>query len=146
MKLVLSELQERSFEIDFVLLCETFLTNDKACLVEIPGYNLLHKSRISMKGGGVAIYIKNGITYTLRDDLAVFQEGKFESIFIEVNSKGTSTIVGEIYRVPNTQEEESIRHFQLLLDKLKHYNNIIIGTDQNFDLLGAHNHSKTAEL
>ncbi len=65
----------------------------------------------------------------------MFQEGKFESFFIEVNLDGTRTIVGEIYRVPNTQEEESIRHFQHLLEKLKPYNNII-GTDQNFDPLG----------
>ncbi len=54
LKLVLSEVQERSFEIDFVL-CETFLTNDKARVVEISGYNLLHKIRISMKGGGVGL-------------------------------------------------------------------------------------------
>ncbi len=76
-----------------------------------------------MKGGGVAIYIiyiKNGIFYNLRDDLAVLQEGKFESIFIAVISKGTSTIVGEMYRVLNTQEEKNhtfpalIRQTQIL--------------------------------
>ena len=97
---------------------------------------MITRNRITNTKGGVAIYLKNNITYKRRNDLEINIDGEFESIFLETNSNKTKTIVGEIYRIPNTNELDSIRHFETILNKLANINcNIIIGTDQNFDYL-----------
>ena len=81
-------------------------------MVNVPGYNHVYKHRLEHKGGGVSILIKHGIPYKCGGDLGVFNEGKTESVFIEMTSKcGKSIIVGSMYRPPNTK----INQFQ---DKL----------------------------
>ena len=120
LKMMLSQIQDAGICFDFILLCETFLNDFNCDYFNIPGYNLVSKNRKSMNKGGVAIYIKHSINYKIRDDLSTFVEGEFESIFVEI--MGTSpAIVGEIYRVPNTNINTGIQRYSDILDKLKHY-------------------------
>ena len=84
--------------------------------------------------------------YTIRKDLAVFHEGEFESIFIEIKAP-RKTLLGEIYRIPNTNPTSSLKNYETILHKLENYSNpIIIGTDQNFNLLKSDTNEKTREL
>ena len=57
----------------------------------------------------------------MRDDLCLNKEGQFESVFIEINSKNNEAIVGEIYRVPNTNERDSINMYEDIISKLQIY-------------------------
>ena len=83
----------------------------------------------------------------MREDLSIFEEDQFESIFIETTSGTTSnTVVGEIYRVPNSNSIPSVKHDEELFSKLKTCQNTIIGTDQNFDLSKLDFHMPTSEL
>jgi hypothetical protein len=83
----------------------------------------------------------------MRDDLATNVTGIFESIFIEVNSKQLKAVVGEIYRVPNTNEVNSINMYNNIIKKLQDYkHDIIIGTDQNFDYIKIEQNKNTQEL
>ena len=51
--------------------------------------------------------MKKGIRYITRDDLNIFYEGEFESIFVELDLKnGDKIIIGSIYRVPETCEKK----------------------------------------
>ena len=135
LKILLSQLREKNIIIDFIMLCETFLTDDIADNYELDGYTFKYKNR-KVKKGGVGIYINDKIHYSPRDDLSVFIEGEFETIFVEVEQNDRNIIVGEIYRVPNTNELLSVNRYQTILDKLHHINkDVIIGTDQNFDYL-----------
>jgi hypothetical protein len=132
-------------DIDFILICETFLTDNIADMYQIPGYKFIHKSR-SVRRGGVGIYIRDYINFKLRDDIALFHQGQF-SIFIETSHTQNPTIIGEIYRIPNTNEQLSLDRFESILNKLDQCNkDIIIGTDQNFDYLKINTHSNTADL
>ena len=63
------------------------------------------------------MYIKNDINYTLRDDISIFEEGIFESIFIETTNKNREAIIGEIYRIPNTNEKDSIDKYEQIINK-----------------------------
>jgi hypothetical protein len=147
LKLFLYRLKDEGVIIDFVLLCETFLTTNNADLYQIPGYKFVHKSRLSISRGGVGIYIRHGINFKLRDDIALFHEGEFESIFIETKPAEKSTIVGEIYRVPNTNELQSLIRFETITESLQNINrDVIIGTDQNFDYLKVNSHKNSADL
>ena len=40
---MLSHISEARVEIDYILLCETFLNNDSTHLFELPNYNLIYK-------------------------------------------------------------------------------------------------------
>ena len=54
------------------------------CMYSIKGYRQENNYRKSRQGGGVSIFIKEGIEYKLRPDLAIFNED-IESVFIEVD-------------------------------------------------------------
>ena len=45
LKAMIIDLADRNVDLDFILLCETFLTNENADLFNIPGFRLLHKCR-----------------------------------------------------------------------------------------------------
>jgi len=133
---IIRRLQNRNINLEYILLCETFLNNNNQHLYKIEDYTLENRNRCTNNRGGVAIYIRNDITYKRRTDLEFNIDGQFESIFIETIGSKTKTIVGEVYRIPNTNEIESLNRYDYILNKLQtETTNIILGTDQNFDLL-----------
>ena len=134
-------------EIDYILLCETFVNDDNAHLFKLPNYNLIYKNRKIKSKGGVAIYIRDNIQYNLREDLSIFIEGEFESIFIESINNGQTSIVGEIYRIPNTSVNLSIQRYEEILQKMESSNSqVIIGTDQNFVYLKIKSYKPSNDL
>ena len=96
LNIMLSQLLDVHVKLDVILLCETFINDHNAELFNIPGYTFIHRNRSTMVRGGVAIYIRDSIRFKLRDDITIFREGEFESLFIDITDKHTSTIVGEI--------------------------------------------------
>ena len=107
-------------ELSFILLCETFLHDGHSNIFELPGYNLVHTNRINRSRGGVVIYVKSDIEYKIRDDISIFDEGEFESIFIETNScTAVNTVIGEIYRIPNSNPNLSVKRYEHIFTKLK---------------------------
>ncbi len=79
LKAMIIALADRNVDLDFILLCETFLTNENADLFNIPGFGLLHKCRQGHEGAqrvGIAIYAKGSLKYKVKDDLSLFYEGE----------------------------------------------------------------------
>ena len=141
LKKILTNLDNEKIQFDAILLCETFLTDTNHDLFNIPGYTFISRHRKHYRQGGVGIYIKNNINFIIRDDLSIFIETYFETLFLEVtSSKGNRPIIiGEVYRVPNSSCPNSITNYELITNKLQNENKeIIIGTDQNFDYLNIH--------
>lgn len=146
-KILLAQMDEIQVKMDVILLCETFINDYNAALFNLPGYNLIYKNRKHMVKGGVAIYIRDTIQFKIRDDLSLFKEGEFESVFIETCDKHHPAIIGEIYRIPNTNAQLSLERFTTTLNKLEKVNKqVIIGTDQNFDYLKIHSDTVTSDL
>ena len=50
----------------------------------VSGYGVVCASRSGARGGGVALLVRDGLTYRERPDLGTFDEGQFESIFVEI--------------------------------------------------------------
>ena len=146
---MISTLKAHGILVHFILLCETFLTEINADLFPIHGYNFIHNSRRTISRGGVAMYISNDLTYRERGDVCQYIEGQFESIAIEVEGKcgWGNIIVAEVYRVPNTNERISIERYDEMVTSLCSTKcELIIGTDQNFDLMKVHTHQNTSDL
>ena len=68
LKILLSSLQHINIDIQFILMCITFLSDNNCDLYNIPGYNMICKNRPPGKRGGIAIYIQKHITYKHRPD------------------------------------------------------------------------------
>jgi len=133
---------------DIILLCETFLSEKNFSRYSFHDYELVSRYRKEKSRGGVTIMVKSHINYIERPDLGIFEEGKFESIFVEIPRKGKcSVIVGEIYRVPGTNENEFIEKYESIVAKIKsERKRLIIGTDQNLDYLKIHTHTNTMKF
>ena len=95
--------------------------------------------------GGVAIYLRRHLTYKPRTDLDVFEESVFESIFVEVNDKGGSYIVGVIYRPPDSNMTLFFQHLETVVDKVKNKRCYLMG-DFNLDLIKSEHHSATGKF
>ena len=129
-KICLTNLDNEKIQFDAILLCETFLSDKNHDLFNIPGYTFISRHRKHYRQGGVGIYIKNNINFVIIDDLSIFIEKSFETLFLEVTSSKGNIIIGEVYRVPNSSCPDSITNYELLTNKLQNENKeIIIGTD-----------------
>ena len=71
--------------------------------LNLEGYHpMLKKTREDDDRGDVALFIKNSITYKIREDLSIFIPHITESLFIECELQNKhKVIVGVIYR-PNS--------------------------------------------
>ena len=96
----------------------------------IPGYQpLIFTSRQNSQGGGVGIYLKNGISFKHLPALSIFIEKLFESIFIEITlSNGKKIIIGSIYR-SNTQYSNLTQ-----LEQFNQFNEILLNVLSSIEI------------
>jgi exonuclease III len=145
------------FSFDILALQEIHNVHDKDSFF-INGYHeLIYKSRTSSNGGGgVAFYVSNVIKFKILEELSIFHDKIFESIFIEAElPDNTKIIVGNVYRSPspvsnltqNEQLESFIDIMSNVVSKLSDYDRkVYILGDFNIDLLQFKNHRKTHEF
>ena len=145
---LISNTSDNHFAFDFIGLTEVFRTNNDQRLT-LPTYQkLITKSRPVSPRGGVGLFVRNGIKFTIRDDLSVFIPHVIETLFVEfkTNSKN-NCVVGIIYR-PNSAPLADIDRFSQelynIIDKINSENktSVIMG-DMNLDLLKFKSHDKT---
>lgn len=99
--------------------------------------------------GGVAIYTRKGLKTIVRNDLIENEEGLFESSFIEIisNCNQKNIILGELYRIPGTNEKIFLDKFKTIINKVKSEDKeLVLGCDQNIDFLKINCHANTADL
>ena len=87
---------------------ETWLTNNNKDMWRFDSFEPEHLLRpvdnnfdFKSKGGGVSIFIKEGIKYKRRDDLTILSN-LAECLFIEITQGYKKYLLGGIYRIPNT--------------------------------------------
>ena len=101
---------------------ETYFTDMTIYTFSVNGYQHIYDYRNARTGGGVPLFIKNGIEYVKSDDLSVFNND-IESLFIEVtnmkSSSGRAIVVGVIYRPPDREINEFSITMSTIRDKLK---------------------------
>ena len=133
---------------DVVLLVETWLTQESLSRLNFPGYKFIGKNRLSKKGGGVGILVRDGLTFSERTDISMPNK-LFESCFIEIKGCTAKIICGSIYRPPSTSAKEFVENYSSLVSKLKENNkktSFIIGMDHNLDFLKHDTYSHTQDF
>ena len=73
LKTFVSELDSMGLNIDFIMLCETFLNDTNMNMYQIQGYQFISNNRVRGKGGGVALYIRDKFHITKRADLTLLK-------------------------------------------------------------------------
>ena len=64
---------------------ETWAHFTNESLLIIPRYNSISKNRLKGRDGGVALFVRQSLTYSVCNDLSVFDNEDLESVFIELN-------------------------------------------------------------
>ena len=97
-----TELRRWGVQWDVVGLAETWLDEVSEKGFSMKGCSVVCASRSVRRGGGVALVLRDGLTYRERPDLGTFTEGVFESVFVEIIRGGgrRNDIVGVVYRPP----------------------------------------------
>ena len=150
LKLLLNDLSLKNSPVDALMLSETFITAKTEKLINMKGYSIHTTNRVNSKGGGTALLINRGIKHKRRKDLEIMTEKEAESTFIEMVAKnGRKFVIESLYRAPNTREEIFIDYIKETIHKIKSekgQKEIILGMDQNLNLLKANQHKGTNQF
>lgn len=128
---------------DVIAVSETWETDNTTDLINFPDYNKISKYRTgNIKGGGVALFLKKSIDYSvIKSDHKLF-----ESVIVEIKAvQRSTTIIAALYRPPGGNLTDFNNEYEAMLNKLTHNNNknIILAGDFNINLLNHEVHAAT---
>ena len=119
-----------NFQFSVIGITETWLHKNSPPIFNINNYNILRDDRKRRRGGGVALYVNDSLTFKNRQDIHI--EGT-ENIFIELtNNFSKNLIIGVIYKPPNSSVDA-------FLEKLEHILNTLAGENKPIYLMGDYN-------
>ena len=138
---------------DIIIISETWLSPDnsksKLSSINIDGYSFLSKPRDWGRGGGIGIYIKDSLNFTICHKFSSNLSNKFEHLIIKVKGKNSKSncIISGLYRPPNLDSNVWLKNFEklycnILSDKCS---NLVFAGDLNYNLLDS-SHPLTANF
>lgn len=124
---------------NFIIISETWANDNSAALINLENHNFIYKNRTEKKGGGVGIFVKHGIEYTVINN-KVFEDNAIDILCIQIKSKHVLkatclTNIIAIYRPPNVNFDYFIERFIAVLDFLNPNQETYIVGDVNVNLL-----------
>lgn len=107
---------------------DNLITNDELNLKNFT----LHRNDRNRHGGGVAIFIKDTITYKVREDLNIFS---IECLWVEIqDKKSKSKILCAVFYRPPSSDKEYYEHIVDTIDKATNEDaEVLIMGDFNYD-------------
>lgn len=133
---------------DIIGISESWINTENTNVVNIdlPNFSFISQPT-EQRAGGVGFYIKNSLTFHVRNDMNKCT-AECEMLWIEIsNDKQKNLICGVIYRHPNSNAETFLELLTPILEKINSEGKfcIILG-DFNFNLLNYENHYHTEEF
>ena len=87
-------------------------------LIYVPGYTFVSQPSLS-NAGGVGLFLKNYLKYTIRNDLSTSQND-CETLWIDLNISVQTIICGVVYRHPKHDFENSTKYLYNILDQIQY--------------------------
>ena len=122
-------------------LTETWLRPSNIDAYGIDGYNHVGITRSNQHGGGVSLFICNEMLLSELTEFTKVLE-YIECLFLKINSKDISYVIGIVYRPPNSDIEQFTETLNDILSQITHVPCYIMG-DYNLDLLKHECHQPT---
>jgi len=83
---------------DIITISETFLNENSTTDLSLPGFHKIIRKDRQRFGGGVAVYVKENITFKRK---CQYENDNLEAIWIELNTIEGKILICTIYRPPN---------------------------------------------
>ena len=128
------DLDRHNCKFSAITLCETNVESSSKDLYHLGGYESVYHSKVpgKSKGSGLAIYLKNDLTFVELPKLSR-STPDIEALFVEIANSGNPIVLGVVYRPPSGNAENFIQEFQGLLTALPKENAFVTG-DFNINL------------
>ena len=130
-----------SYPFHVLTFTETWLTKNNSKYCNFEGYEPIHLLRpidnnfdFKTKGGGVSIFVKEGIYYKERKDLNLITNFA-ECLFVEIVVNRRRYLICGIYRIPNTNIDIFCETINSILEPINKSHEIILMGDFNVCLL-----------
>lgn len=131
---------------NIIAVTETWINAERGSDFFIKRYGFHCTSRANGPGGGVALFVEEGLSYKVLDNLSVAIDDTMESITIEIELvRMKYVIVSCVYRKPGSNIDTFITVMERLFISAKQKNSYICG-DYNIDLLNPNKHKSTEEF
>ena len=141
-------LNDLNYPFNIISLSETWLNraNEQISNLDLPGYSFLSQPTIQ-RAGGVGMYIKKGIQYSVRHDLTSSTD-ESEMLWVEIESdRNSNRICGVVYRHPSSNLETFLNKFYSVIGKINQERKLcLISGDFNINLLNFDKHSLTEDF
>ncbi len=126
--------------LDVYCISETFVTSIvEDHYLNVNGYSMVRKDRQHKQGGGLIMYIRNGVNYRRRLDIEC---ADLEIICIEIKLPNKSILLSTVYRPPNN-DSQSVQHWlhhmeESLYQMYSENKPTVLMGDTNIDLISDH--------
>ena len=126
-------LNDLNYPFNIISLSETWLrSNEQISNLDLPGYSFLSQPT-TQRAGGVGLYIRNGIQFSVRHDLTS-STGESEMLWVEIESDLDSNMIcGVVYRHPSSNLETFLNNFYSVIGKISQEGKLcLISGDRGF--------------
>ena len=131
--MLLSFIQTYLLTFSFIVLVETWLSNQCDHIFNIPGYKQLNVYR-NNHGGGIKVLYKETFSVKILDDMT-FVNNVFESLTFSCSVGSIKYLINCIYRPPSSSVNSfNDMYHELILDKLPNPCNFLVTGDVNINL------------
>ena len=130
----ISDISQYCHEFSFIGIAETNVDPCHKDLYTISGYTSAYNKKLAnkRKGTGVAIYIKDNLSFKIVESLCCCTEN-LECLFVEITNLNNPYIIGVVYRPPSGSKTKSQSELDNLMNILPNKKVYIVG-DFNDDL------------
>ena len=128
------ELSTIEHKFSVIGIAETNTSPENKNLYQIPNYTSCYQNTLDgkKKGSGVALYINNTHNFNVCEEYSKSSQ-HIETLFVEITNSETPVIAGVVYRPPSGNLHEFNSELNLILDRIKCKNVLIMG-DFNINL------------
>ena len=90
-------------------------SNEQIFNLDLPGYSFLSQPT-TQRAGGVGMYIRKGIQYSVRHDLTS-STNESEMLWVEIESDLNNMLCGVVYRHPSSNLDTFLNKFYSVIGK-----------------------------
>lgn len=124
-------LNDLSTDIDIIALSETWFSDQQVC--DIEGYNSYHIFRSGVTGGGISVFVRDGINTVKVEEHSTMRDF-VECCSIDILGDQLLSLIA-VYRPPGASVDQFLQYFEHCILPASRNKNVIICGDLNIDIL-----------